>query len=827
MLDATVRAPIPTEGLGEPNLDETRAFLTALDPNVAQFTFATFDDVVLPNGKKRGRGDLLNNCLDETLDELAPRLAELNAQGAGVFVMINAGDGKGRSDKHVSRVRAVWQDDDQGWQGRFPLLPSIEVQTSSGKHQRCWLTNGLSNKAHATVMDRLVASYGHDKNAKGLCRVLRLPGFYHRKGKPVLVRLTSCSGTRYSHLEILKAFPPVERTKTPARSYPQNESADFEEVREALRFIPTDDRAVWLEIGMSIKAHFGDVGRPLWDEWAVRSNKFDSRDQDKVWRSFKRDGIGIGTLYLRAKESGWQPTVSNISNFSGGRSQVSKNAELKPEPIPLIRQHPKGETYPVEALGSLLGDATMAFHEATQAPIPLCANAVLSVATLAVQPHIDIELPTGTAVPVSELFVSIAPSGERKTATDKKALKPVRLHGASLWQRYEDQQESYRIDRSAWEAQEKKILADRKLDLSEQKLQLRALGPAPKPPLKPILTVSEPTTEGAAKLLMNDYPTIGIFASEGGQFVGGHGMADDAKLRTAGFYSRLWDDGTLERVRSKEGAKVCSGRRLSMHLQVQPGVAAKFFSDPILMDQGLLSRILAVFPESAMGTRKWKDPSPEHEAAIVRYCARIQEIFSKPLPLSESDFLGLEPKPLPMSREAHRLWIRLADHIESQLGPNGAMELISGIANKLPEHAARIAAVVEFVENENPEMIGEQRFKDAMMIAQYYAGETYRIYEMTRADAGLMEAQRLLDWINEKWPLIASSSGRDANTISLVDIYQSGPNQMRSAKVARKFIKILAEHEHLIEKPDGLVIKDKDGKERLRKEAWHIVGRVQ
>ena len=228
-----------------------------------------------------------------------------------------------------------------------------------------------------------------------------------------------------------------------------------------------------------------------------------------------------------------------------------------------------------------------------------------------------------------------------------------------------------------------------------------------------------------------------------------------------------------------------------------------------------------------MGTRKWKDTSPEHEAAIVRYCARIQEIFCKPLPLSESDYLGLEPKPLPLSPEANRLWIRLADHIESQLGPNGAMELISGIANKLPEHAARIAAVVEFVENENPEMIGEQRFKDAMKIAQYYAGETYRIYEMTRADADLMEAQRLLDWINEKWPLIASSSGRDANTISLVDIYQSGPNQMRSAKVARKSTNILAEHEHLIVKPDGLVIKDKDGNERLRKEAWHIVGRVQ
>jgi hypothetical protein len=44
------------------------------------------------------------------------------------------------------------------------------------------------------------------------------------------------------------------------------------------------------------------------------------------------------------------------------------------------------------------------------------------------------------------------------------------------------------------------------------------------------------------KAFANGWPSLGLFADEGGQFIGGHGMSDDAKLRTATGLSRLWDD---------------------------------------------------------------------------------------------------------------------------------------------------------------------------------------------------------------------------------------------------------------------------------------------
>ena len=82
---------------------------------------------------------------------------------------------------------------------------------------------------------------------------------------------------------------------------------DDRRVRDALQRIDADDRDVWLHVGMALKDEYGGAGRALWDEWSQRSNKYDAADQDKIWNSFRRDGISIGTLFWYAKKAGWSP----------------------------------------------------------------------------------------------------------------------------------------------------------------------------------------------------------------------------------------------------------------------------------------------------------------------------------------------------------------------------------------------------------------------------------------------------------------------------------------------------------------------------------------
>ena len=124
--------------------------------------------------------------------------------------------------------------------------------------------------------------------------------------------------------------------------------------------------------------------------------------------------------------------------------------------------------------------------------------------------------------------------------------------------------------------------------------------------------MEEPTVEGLAKLLLAGQPSVGVFSTEGGQFVGGHAMSDDAKLRSAGALSRLWDGDPWKRVRSVDGAHAIVDKRLTMHLMVQPAAATQFINDPVLRDQGLVSRMLVTFPETTMGTRLLTIPQPSH-----------------------------------------------------------------------------------------------------------------------------------------------------------------------------------------------------------------------
>ena len=92
--------------------------------------------------------------------------------------------------------------------------------------------------------------------------------------------------------------------------------------------------------------------------------------------------------------------------------------------------------------------------------------------------------------------------------------------------------------------------------------------------------------------------SLGLFTAEGGQFVGGHGMSPEHRLKTAATLSSVWDGQPIKRVRAGDGVTILLGRRLAMHMMVQPDAAAVFFSDPLLRDQGLLSRVLLSAPDS-------------------------------------------------------------------------------------------------------------------------------------------------------------------------------------------------------------------------------------
>src|SRR3712207_3965330 len=212
-----------------------------------------------------------------------------------------------------------------------------------------------------------------------------------------------------------------------------------------------------------------------------------------------------------------------------------------------------------------------------------------------------------------------------------------------------------------------------------------------------MLTCSEPTFEGLERLFPTGQPSMGMFSAEGGQFIGGHCMREETKLRTAAALSGMWDGQPIRRVRAGDGAILLPGRRLALHLMVQPDVASILLSDRLLSDQGLLSRLLVSAPSTAAGTRFWHEPAPESDRAIRRYGGRLLTILESALPLAEGKSNELNPPALSLSDVARRTWIAFSDHVEQEIRPGGSLEPIRGLANKLAEHAARLAATLALV----------------------------------------------------------------------------------------------------------------------------------
>ena len=100
---------------------------------------------------------------------------------------------------------------------------------------------------------------------------------------------------------------------------------------------------------------------------------------------------------------------------------------FKPEgPQPLVREIPAAEIYPVESLGPLRG-AVEAVQGLTQAPMAIPAQSALAVASLAVQGFANVET-LGGVRPLSLFALTIAQSGERKSACDAPLTSALRDH---------------------------------------------------------------------------------------------------------------------------------------------------------------------------------------------------------------------------------------------------------------------------------------------------------------------------------------------------------------------------------------------------------------
>lgn len=146
-------------------------------------------------------------------------LKHWNEKKYGIFFAVNTFTRTERKKEFISKIRYWFVDLDNADKEDLyklieatPLAPSIVVETKGGYHVY-WKAKNASKDAFPRIMEKLIYTFqkkdktgevikftpegkkrqkaiGADNNAKDLCRVLRMPGFYHWKNlnDPFLVK---------------------------------------------------------------------------------------------------------------------------------------------------------------------------------------------------------------------------------------------------------------------------------------------------------------------------------------------------------------------------------------------------------------------------------------------------------------------------------------------------------------------------------------------------------------------------------------------------------------------------------------------------------------
>lgn len=193
----------------------------------AAHTFQTFDDA------KQAKRAELARIVHGDLDRHEDLLRRLNGRGAGVFVMVNSGDGKGRKVANVRHVRALFLDLDGS-----PLdpvkhatpKPHCIVESSPGRFHAYWLVSDCALSDFTDAQKALAQRFGGDPKVCDLPRVMRVPGFVHRKG--------AAFRSRILELRDLPAYTMAELRDGLALHAPDNPAKSLRANGEAKKPLP-------------------------------------------------------------------------------------------------------------------------------------------------------------------------------------------------------------------------------------------------------------------------------------------------------------------------------------------------------------------------------------------------------------------------------------------------------------------------------------------------------------------------------------------------------------------------------------------------------------
>ena len=467
-----------------------------------------------------------------------------------------------------------------------------------------------------------------------------------------------------------------------------------------------------------------------------------------------------------------------------------------PEPVLLFAEHQTPAPYPIDALPPIIRDAVLSYQRFGQQPVELVVCSALATVSLACHALANVDRDGNLVGPCSLSFVTVAVSGERKTAVDSRMRRKL-----SAWQRDRRREQAPTISAAErklaiWEAKRdgiaqkiKRLAGSTKMEdeTERENLESRLLLLEDRPTMPPAVKLfhEDTTPERLAVALAEGWPSASLWSDEAELVIGSHSMSETAAMRFLTLLNRLWDGHEFDRERETRSCAHIRGRRFTVSLMLQPNVLATLLAagGGIARGVGALARFLLAWPNSTIGTRPYQDGNLD-SPALQAFDARLRALLDHPLPLDDEG--ALEPPALPLSREAFRVWRDFHDEVERELHPKGEFSDLPDFGAKIAEQAARLACVLHiFDRGPTGEITGASMLAGAK-IALWHLHEARRVLSMAGRHAGAIDANMLLEWLQDR--------PAEDQPVTLGEILRLGPYRLRDKARRDAAVALLQEH---------------------------------
>mgnify|MGYP003606335326 CR=1 FL=1 len=486
--------------------------------------------------------------------------------------------------------------------------------------------------------------------------------------------------------------------------------------------------------------------------------------------------------YLKIGVSEFQIELTQYESLSEVLAFIDEAIEALNKPtewgdlLPLSQSETTLNPYPIHALPPLAQHAVMAISEHVQSPIAMTAQCVIGAMSHIAQTKVNAPHPFNPqGEPCSLFLLTEGQSGSRKSTSRNLADQAIIKHERK-------QYEQYRSDLEQWKSGHAGLpKKDREAYCAENP-----------PPNDPSTLYSDITLESIAGLYIDGILSNASIASdEAGQFFGGHTMKGDTRNQALGGYAKLFDDGFVERTRSKSNLNG-SGRaydvRLTFNLQGQHEVLAEALKDPVLRGQGFLPRFILTIPENLAGTRlqdaiyRNKTASTDHR--LIAYWTRCEYLLDDCPHVKAEHELHNGRYVLPMNDEAREIDQEFYNMFEALQGKGKRYEYLQAFASRASQLARRLATVFAYFEG--LQWIDAKTLKGACEVVKHSLNEwaMYADIEVkTESDA-----ERLARYLINKCN--ADQTNQLAKTLAL----KGAPSKLRAVKEFNRYLDELVDH---------------------------------